>query len=84
MFAQAEHFNILHNYQLVVILMKYSTIDNVPQILFIAFREEHHGFCVALRCAIKSFSIRVFADTLQHSSYGTRKLLQALLLLLWS
>lgn len=40
MFAQRKDFNVLHDDQFVVILMKDGTIDEISHILFITLGEE--------------------------------------------
>ena len=40
MFAQREDFNVLYNYQLVMIFMEDGTVDKISHVLFIAFGEE--------------------------------------------
>lgn len=40
MLAKGEDFDILDDYELVVVFVEYSAIDDFLQALFVAFREE--------------------------------------------
>jgi len=50
--AQAEYLDVFDDDQFVVIFMKYSAVDDIPQIFLVALREEHHCFGVTLRRAV--------------------------------
>lgn len=63
--AQGENFNVLDNDELVMIFVEYSAVDDVAKILLIAFREEHHGFCISLWCVMQAFPIWIFSYTFE-------------------
>ena len=61
-----------------MIFVKYSTIDQIPHVLLVAFREEQHSLCVALRCTSEAFSFWILANAFQYSLYSPFELLQTL------
>lgn len=75
MFAETENLNVLYDDKLVVILVEDSAINNVPQILFVAFGEVHHSLCITLRRAMKAFSFWVFSDTFEQCTDCSGELL---------
>jgi len=81
--AETEDLNVLYNDQLVVVLVKDGAVDYVPEILFVAFCEEHHCFCVSLRSAMQTLSVGVFTDAFEKSSNRARQFLKSLRSLLW-
>ena len=77
MLAHGEDLNVLHNDHLVVILMKYSPIHNVPQILFVPLCEEHHGLRIPLWCLEETFTVWILADAFKDCTDGARELVEA-------
>ena len=75
--AQRKHLNVLDHDQLVVVLMKHSPVDQVPNILLVPLCEEEHGFCVALWRATEAFALWILADTLEDGAHGALELGQA-------
>lgn len=80
--AEGEDLNVLDDDELVVVLVENSAINDVPQVLLVAFGEEQHGLCVALRRVEQALAVGILAQTLQHSPHRARQLLQVLRLLL--
>jgi hypothetical protein len=66
------YLNILHNDQLIMILMEDGTINNIPHILLIPSGEKQHGFCISFWGAEEAFSGRVLADTLEDGTDSAR------------
>ena len=62
MLAETINLDILHNHQLIVILMEDSAVNDVSQVLLIAFREEHHCLCVSFGSTVQALSIWIFAN----------------------
>lgn len=77
MLAQTIHLNILHNNQLIMILMKHRPIHNIPQILLIPLRKEHHRLRVPLGCPVQPFAVRVLADAFEDRAHGAGESLQS-------
>ena len=75
-FTEAEDLDIFDNHQFVVVLVKDSTIDQIPHILFVAFREVHESFRVPFRRSAQTFSLRVLADTFEDGSNSARELVE--------
>ena len=73
-FTETKDLNVLDNDELVVILVEYSTVDNVSQILLVPLGEEHHGFGIALRSTVQTLSVRILTDTLEESANRAREL----------
>jgi len=48
MLAKGEDFNILYDYELVVVFVEYSAVHDFAQVFFVAFRKEEERFCVAI------------------------------------
>ena len=71
MLAQREDLDILHNNELVVVLMEDSTIDNVTHVLLVSFGEEEHGLCISIRRITQSFALRVFSYAFKNSLHGS-------------
>ncbi len=44
--------DVLYYHQLVVIFVEDCAVDDIPQILLVAFCEPHHRFCIPLRCPV--------------------------------
>lgn len=70
MLTKRIHLNILHNNQLIMILMKHSPINNISQILLIPFRKKHHRFRVSFRCTVQTFPIGILADAFEDRADG--------------
>lgn len=47
MLAQTEHLNVLHDNQLIMVLMENSPVDQIPHVLFITLGEEEHSLCIS-------------------------------------
>ena len=75
MLAKTENVDILHNNQLIVILVKNSPVDQIPHVLFVTLCEEHHGLCVSIRRAQKTFAVWVFTDAFEDRAYGAGEFL---------
>jgi hypothetical protein len=76
-FTQRENFDILHNDQLVMVLVENGTIDQIPDILFVALGEVEHSLGITLRGFTETLTLWVFTNTLQNCSHGTGKLLNS-------
>lgn len=75
MLAETEDFDVLYDDEFVVIFVKDSAINNVPQILFVAFGEVHHSLCITLRRAVKALSFWVFSDAFEQCTDCSGELL---------
>jgi len=82
MLAETVHIDILHNDQLIMILVEYRPVDNIPEILLVPLREEHHRLRIPLRRPMQTLPIRIFSYALQDCAHRTRKLCEASLCLL--
>lgn len=71
MLAQREDLNILNNDKLIVIFVEDSSINQITDVLFIAFSKVKHGFCIALRRPSKTLSVWIFPYTFQDGRYGS-------------
>ena len=58
-----------------MVFVKHSSIDQVPNILFITFCEEKHSFGISFGCAPQSFSVLILTYAFQ---YRLDSLLQSL------
>lgn len=70
-FTQREHFNILDNNEFIMVFMENSPIDEIPNVLFIAFGEIHQGLGVSIWGLPQPLSVRILSNTLEdcfHSS----------------
>lgn len=70
MLAQRENLNIFDNDKLIVIFVKDSSINQITDVLFIAFGKVKHGFCIALGRPSQTFSVWIFSYTFQDGRYG--------------
>jgi uncharacterized protein (DUF1684 family) len=68
MLAETEDLDILYDDKLIVVFVKDGTINNVSQVLLVAFGKVHHGFRITLGRAMKTLSFRVFSDTLEQGT----------------
>jgi hypothetical protein len=68
MLAETEDLDILYNDKLIVVFVKDGTINNVSQILLIAFGKVHHGFRITFGRAMKTLSLRILSDTLEQGA----------------
>ena len=68
MFTQRENLNVLDDYELIVVLVEHCTIDQIPDVLLVAFGEEKHSLCKPIRRPSKAFSLRIFANALEYGS----------------
>jgi hypothetical protein len=71
MLAKGEDFNILYDYELVVVFVEYSAVHDFAQVFFVAFRKEEERFCVAIWGIQQAFTVEVFANALQYCPHGT-------------
>ena len=62
MLTKREHLYILHYNQFIMIFVKYSTIDQIPHILLVAFREEQHSLRVSLWCTSEAFPFWILTN----------------------
>jgi hypothetical protein len=46
--VKREDFNILYDYELVVVFVEYSVVHDFAQVFFVAFRKEEERFYVAI------------------------------------
>lgn len=76
--AQGEDLNVLYNHELVVILVEYSAINNVAQILFVALCEEQQRFRVPVWRRQQALAVGILADAFENRPDGASQLLQAL------
>lgn len=61
MLAKRKDLNVLHNDELIVVLVKNCAIDDVKKILLVSLCEKQHGFRIALRSLEKTLAVGVFA-----------------------
>jgi hypothetical protein len=76
MLTHRKDLNILDNNHLIVILMEHSSIHNIPQVLLIPFREEHHGLGVALGRLEEALAVGIFADAFEDRADGAGEFLE--------
>ena len=69
-FAQREDLDIFDNHELIMIFVEDCSVDQVTDVLLIAFGEVKHGFCIALRRPSQTLSVRIFTYTFQNSRYS--------------
>ena len=77
MLTKRININILHNNQLIMILMKHRPIHNVPQILLIPLRKPHHRFRIPLGRAVQTLPIWVLPYAFENRPHGARKLCES-------
>merc|ERR1712176_1126745 len=77
MLAHGEDLYVLDNDHLVVILMKDSPIHDIPQILLIPLREEHHCLCISLWCLEQTFTVWIFAYAFEDRADGACEFVKA-------
>ena len=82
MLAQRKNLNIFYNDELIMIFVKDSSIDQITDVLLIAFRKVEHGFCIALRRPSQTLSVWVLSYTFKDGRYSCFQLLQPFLRLL--
>lgn len=82
MLAERKDLNVLHNDELIVVLVENCPVDNVEEVLLVALCEEEHGFGVALRSLEKALTVGVFAKAFEDRPHCAREFLETLLLLL--
>jgi len=70
MFAETENLDVLHNYQLVMILVKDGIVHNILYILLISLREAKQSFGISLWCLEKPFSVWVFTYAFKDGPYS--------------
>jgi hypothetical protein len=61
MLAETENLNVLHDDELIVIFVEDGAVNNVSQVLLVAFGKVHHSFCITFGGAPESFSMRAAA-----------------------
>lgn len=71
MLAQREDLDIFDNDKLIMIFVKDSSIDQITDILLIAFSKVEHGFCIALRRPSQTLSVWIFSYTFQYGRYSS-------------
>lgn len=62
MFAETEDFNVLHNNHLVVALVEDGVVDDVSDVLLVAFCEEQHCLRISGGRIEYSLSVRVLTN----------------------
>jgi hypothetical protein len=77
MLAETEDLDILYDDKLIVIFMKDGAVNNVSQVLLVAFGKVHHSFCITFGGAVKTLSFRVLSDALEQGTDCSRELLYA-------
>lgn len=75
--AETEDLNVLDDDQLVVIFVKDGAVNDVSQVLLVTLCEVHHGFCIAFRSAMETFSFGILADAFKECTDGARQLFLA-------
>lgn len=65
--AEREDLDILHNDQLVMVLLEDGAVHQIPDILLIALGEEEHGFGVALWSTPQPLPLRILPYAFQDS-----------------
>ena len=70
MLTQREDLNVFDNDELIMIFVEDCSIDQITDILLIAFSKVKHGFCIALRCSSQTLSVWIFPYTFQDSRYS--------------
>lgn len=63
MLAQREDLDIFDDDELIMIFVEDSSIDQITDILLIAFSKVKHGSCIALRRPSQTFSVWIFSYT---------------------
>lgn len=71
MLAQREDLDIFDNDKLIMIFVEDSSIDQITDILLIAFSKVEHGFCIALRRPSQTLSVWIFSYTFQDGRYSS-------------
>ena len=71
MLAQREDLDIFDNDELIMIFVEDSSIDQITDVLLIAFSKVKHGFCIALRRSSQPLSVWIFSYTFQDSRYSS-------------
>ena len=71
MLAQRENLDIFDDDKLIMIFMKDSSIDQVTDVLLIAFSKVKHGFCIALRRSPQTLSVWIFPYTFEDGGYSS-------------
>ena len=61
MLTEREDLNVLHYDKLIMVFMEYSSIDNISEVLFVTFCEEHHSLRIAIWCLMEPFPFRILA-----------------------
>ena len=82
--AEREDLNVLHNNQLIVILVEDSAVNDVAKILLVALGEEQHSLSIALWGIQQTLAVGILTKAFQHSPHSTRQLLEVLGLLFLS
>ena len=82
MFAQREDLDIFDNDELIVIFVEHSSINQITNVLLIAFSKVEHGFCITLRRPSQTLSVWIFSDAFQDGRYSSFQSLQSLFSLL--
>ena len=80
--AQRKDLNVLHDDELIVVLVEDGAIDNLTQVLLVALCEEQEGFGVAVRSVEQALAVGVLANALEDGAHGAGQLRQTLVLLL--
>lgn len=69
MLAKRENLDILNDDQLIMILMKHSSIDKIPHVLFIPLGEIQHRLCIPLRRLTQTLPLGVLTDAFKDSPH---------------
>ena len=81
--AHGEHFNVLYDNQLIVTLVENSFVDEIFDVLLVAFSEEEHGLCVAVWSGEETFAVWVLSEAFEDGAHCASELLLALQCLFW-
>lgn len=68
--AKRKELNVFHDYHPIMVFVKYGTVDDSAQVLFITFCEEEHGLRIALWGIKKTLTVGILAYTFQNYPYS--------------
>ncbi len=72
MLAEAKDFDILHDHQFVMPLVKDGIIDDIFDILLISLCKKEHSFGISFWGAEKPLAVGIFTDTFEDGSHSAR------------
>lgn len=80
--AERKDLDVLHNDELIMVLVEDGAVDNVKQVLLVSLCEEQHSLRVALWGLEKALTVGVLAQAFENGPNSARQLCKAVLLLL--